>query len=566
MAEIDQTNNSQENEEFNGKYFEEEEEEFNDQFFEEEEKTESFFIEEEDYIDTKLIQLKHIETTFKVFMYGVDCILKENKSFEINIPRTFLPITLQIAYGFMQHDIAINLIVNFHQGWNDPSSKAFATHPITGPNYTGSILVKDSISHFFKKDYQPKSYYQSVPYFFITSTSPDRTKVSSIVGRGFTEMQANKALSLCHNDIEKSLIFLQTGQIDMGSNLDAYKPPVSYNENPLIYLVLEIADSIFDVQNHCSICRERIPAGIKPSTCEKESCKFSFINIGIGTSIIQEIKRDILVADLLITCFMCALNDNFMEQMPPDFKSIDHIKLVFRRIPSLKEILEKYSDDSSLCSVIGSAAFNLLRWIILSNRSQLFYLPKKIEIESIASPSAYQFMALLSSPEQEGVFQQLKSKYGSMYMWHGSPVSRWHSIIRTGLVVGARKRYGPCNAIFMAANSATSLGYARNAINSYRHSKFGKNIHIIALMEVINLPSLQNVVENVSVRDPITGKRYTKQIGGVLTDNYSVKTLTMEEACIVRCIIVNLEKQVDINSNPPDLPSLIDILNAQAQI
>lgn len=152
MAEIDQTNNSQENEEFNGKYFEEEEEEFNDQFFEEEEKTDSFFIEEEDYIDTKLIQLKHIETTFKVFMYGVDCILKENKSFEINIPRTFLPITLQIAYGFMQHDIAINLIVNFHQGWNDPSSKAFATHPITGPNYTGSILVKDSIAHMNKNN------------------------------------------------------------------------------------------------------------------------------------------------------------------------------------------------------------------------------------------------------------------------------------------------------------------------------------------------------------------------------------------------------------------------------
>lgn len=114
-------------------------------------------------------------------MFGVDCILKENRSFEINIPRTFLPIALQIANGFMQHDIAINLIVDINQGWNDPLSKALATHPITGPNYTGSILVKDSIANFFKTDYQPKSYYQSVPYFFISSTNPDRTKASLIV-------------------------------------------------------------------------------------------------------------------------------------------------------------------------------------------------------------------------------------------------------------------------------------------------------------------------------------------------------------------------------------------------
>lgn len=343
----------------------------------------------------------------------------------------------------------------------------------------------------------------------------------------------------------------------MSDNLDTYKPPISYKENPLIYLVLEIADSIFDVQNHCSICRERILAGIKPSTYEKESCKFSFIEIGIGTSIIQEIKRDILVVDLLYTSFLCALDANFMEKLPPDFKSVENIKRIIHRIPSLKEIVEIYPDDSSLCSGTGTDAFNLLRWIILSNRSQLFYLPKKIEIESLSSPTTYQFMALLSSPEQEDVFQQLKSKYGSMYMWHGSPVCKWHSIIRTGLVVGSRKNYGYCNAIFMAANSAISLGYARPAVNSYKHSKFGRNINIIALMEVIKLPGMQDVVENVSV---------LLQISGVLNDSPSVKTLTMEEACIVRCIIVNLNKSVDINSNPPDLPSLIEILNAQEQI
>lgn len=520
---------------------------------------------EDDDIDDELYHLKNIESTFKTFMYGVDCILLPSRKYEVKIPRTFLPVTFQYSYGFMQHDIAINVDVYPTDGWNNPYSKAIASHPITGPNFTGSILVRDTITKFFKDNYQPKTYYRSAPYFFSCSRNAESSKVALLIKKGFTELQSKRALSLCNNDIDESIQFLQTGQLNMSEHLEDCKPPISYRENPLIYLVLEISDSVYDVQNHCSICHEIISPGIKPSTCEKESCKFSFIEIGVGTSLVQEIKRDLFVADLLVTTFLSALQMNFLTPAPPNY-TIKQIQNISKHFPPMSKIAQ-FDDDVSLCDTYGKDMVNLLRWIILSNRSQLFYLEKKIEIKSLASPKTFQFMALLSTPDQEEIFQQLKRKYGSFFMWHGSPTERWHSIIRTGIVVGSRLNYGPCNAIFMASNSQTSLGYTRGGRqNCTKGSKLGNWVSIISILEVIKLPSGQNVTEIVDVRDPQNGGRVKKKISGVLNDGGQVVTLTMEEACIVRFIIVNLENYFDIRNNPPRLPSINEVLKASFKL
>lgn len=133
----------------------------------------------------------------------------------------------------------------------------------------------------------------------------------------------------------------------------------------------------------------------------------------------------------------------------------------------------QFKDDASLYDSYGKDVVDLLRWIILSNRSQLFYLSKEIEIKKIASPITFQFIALVSTPDQEDVFQQLKKKYGSFFMWHGSPMYRWHSIIRTAIVIGTRLGYGESDEIFMASDSAISLCYAHNCPNSSNGSKLG---------------------------------------------------------------------------------------------
>lgn len=152
-------------------------------------------------------------------------------------------------------------------------------------------------------------------------------------------------------------------------------------------------------------------------------------------------------------------------------------------------------------------------------------------------------------------------------MWHGSPHERWHSIIRTGIVVGSRLNYGRCNAIYMASNSNISLGYTRGGrSNCYKGSKLGSVVSIISILEVIKLPPGQIVTEVVDVRDPRSGTRVKKKISGILQDGDSVVTLTMEEACIVRFIIVNLTSYFDIRNNPPHLPSFNDVLNASLKL
>ncbi|KAK8847148.1 Poly [ADP-ribose] polymerase 6 [Tritrichomonas musculus] len=116
---------------------------------------------------------------------------------------------------------------------------------------------------------------------------------------GYNELQSKKALSNCQDNLEKSIHLLRTGEYEFSKEEMKDSNLVKYDENPLIYLILGIVDKIFDLQDHCSICGDPIPRCLKPTSCEKKICYTQFSSIGFGASVIQEIKRDTKVADLL---------------------------------------------------------------------------------------------------------------------------------------------------------------------------------------------------------------------------------------------------------------------------
>ena len=68
-------------------------------------------------------------------------------------------------------------------------------------------------------------------------------------------MQSLRAVSLCNNDFDKSITFLQTGQY---SQEEPFQLPLSYMECPLLFYVLEILNSILDLQDHCAMCGESV--------------------------------------------------------------------------------------------------------------------------------------------------------------------------------------------------------------------------------------------------------------------------------------------------------------------
>ena len=95
------------------------------------------------------------------------------------------------------------------------------------------------------------------------------------------------------------------------------------------------------------------------------------------------------------------------------------------------------------------------------------------------------------------------------------------------------------DGIYFAPNSNTSWGYSRGVPNRYKNSELGQTLSILGLCEV------------ATVKD--------------LTDFEWARTLLTEKACVVRFLFIGSNFDVNVVSNPPKLPSIMDILNYHAK-
>lgn len=481
-----------------------------------------------------------------------------------SIPIEILPISLQVVYGFNNCDSIIDLrfLLGTQFDWKEKCRNIQFTNPQYQDIYPGKCLIQFAIDRFFSYNYQPKVSYRSAPFLFGGSATADSQKVRSLVAKGYSEMQAQVALSLVDNDLEQSSEFLQTGQFRQRSPTVIQVP---YHQCPLLYLFLEICDAIFDLQDHCCICGASIPTGLRPSICFGEKCLYSYAEVGVGTTVVREIRRDPFVADLLLSLFVASFSSNYWKPAPP-FVTAGNLYEISKEISALRSMqdLSNAQNDKDLKEQIGERQMALLQWLLLTNRSHFFHLPKELEYSQLNC--AGQFLTMISSPEAENTFLQLKKHYGGSYfLWHGSPVDRWHSIIRNGLKNYSNTSHMRCGAacgegIYFAPDSGTSIGYSCVADNPYTRSYF-RNLHIVALCEVAKLPFGSDQTVQVEVMNPSTGKTTTKTVRGFLKNHGWAYTLTMEEACIVRFLFVQLSGNINVMRSPPQgLPTIHDIL------
>jgi poly [ADP-ribose] polymerase 6/8 len=424
------------------------------------------------------------------------------------------------------------------------------------------------LSGFFSERYQPKVWYRSGIYLLVPTGTARGDDVELLFQSGFDRQRAARALVLCDNDVVKAAAFLNLG---IAPTRMAHIT-VGYPECPLLYLVLEVADAFLDLQDHCCICRTPMLAGFKPSVCTNELCTFQLTRIGGGNSVYQEIARDPLVADLMISIFATALSGSFVgDDLPPILGSRDEMLHFFDRMPSMHELLQGAHDDRGLAALLGGPQLELVRWILLSNRSHLISLPSTMCIREFGDSA--QFLTLLASPEAEDIFQKLKAEFGSCYLWHGSAAVRWHSIIRTGLrnatgtalqANGAARGSG----IYLAASSNVSWQYARFSNNNYKGSVLKSPMHAMALCEVANIPSsdVTKVITSVNgTRVEVKGflKQHAAPLGGMGDPIY---TCSMEAAVVVRMIVVGSAFNLNVVRQPPvKLPTLRDVLEFRAR-
>ncbi|KAI5209859.1 hypothetical protein E4T39_00594 [Aureobasidium subglaciale] len=179
-------------------------------------------------------------------------------------------------------------------------------------------------------------------------------------------------------------------------------------------------------------------------------------------------------------------------------------------LPSVKEMGEYLSsqntpDLSRWVDRISPAAFSLLRWTLASNRSCIVAIDEP-EKGVHGMPDFMQFRFAMGAPDKEHRFKKaveetktrLKSKYPTLYAWHGSPLQNWHSIIREGLhfsdILNGRA-FG--NGIYHAPNVNTSLSYSGFGMHhvgpiSAPHLWPKSDLKItsaVALNEIVNAPA-----------------------------------------------------------------------------
>ncbi|PYH44554.1 putative ubiquitin conjugating enzyme [Aspergillus saccharolyticus JOP 1030-1] len=144
---------------------------------------------------------------------------------------------------------------------------------------------------------------------------------------------------------------------------------------------------------------------------------------------------------------------------------------------------------------VSPAALCLLRWIVSSNTACIF-LEKDAKINGMENHM--QFRLAQGSPEKEQRFVDAvrqeggKTKYPTLFAWHGSGVGAWHSILRQGLNFDRIKNgraYG--NGVYLAQNYSLAEAYTTRDPCGYRHwpSSKLKIVSAISLNEVVNAPS-----------------------------------------------------------------------------
>ena len=481
----------------------------------------------------------------------------------IVIPNSFLPLSMQWSYGFLEDKTAftIEMELDMVSCWSSKPLNFNITHPVYGINFVGRILALERKKNFFKPDYKPKKFYRSTPFLLFGSVVVKKENIQNIMGKGFDESSARRALSVCNNNVDDALNLLRNG-IFPSTNINVSER-VSYKECPLLYLILEICDAFYDLPDHCCICGKKVTPGIRPGVCDAEICNFQYSTIGIGQNVTNEIKKDPLAADLLITMFGLSVSTVFCNPAPVSFKDKEILEIL-HNLPSC-DSMAKYENDQKLIHDIGKRAGELLRWILLSCRSHFISLKSKLKMKAFKDTE--QFMALVSSPEAESAFQFLKSKYGSFFLWHGSGSEKFHSIARNGLknysntqFMSSGAAFGP--GIYFARSSSTSWGYTHSRKNEYNNSALGSNVKIISLCEIAKLP----INKTIDVDIP-NGENSTKRYTGFLKEHGYAHTLTIEPACVVRFLMVSNSKNlidfdVDVVSNPPSkIPTLSSVIN-----
>lgn len=303
------------------------------------------------------------------------------------------------------------------------------------------------------------------------------------------------------------------------SKIKEFDKGIIFTEYGLFFMIKTyIMSRINDLQKFCVLCDNPHIFNtdmINRTVCIRPLCCFSYQQLGVAKDIINVLSSSIDVIDLLIkftkSTIKSSRRDIIFDPFPtitddedpnklildpnnPDYEKCSNI---LSNLPNnIKDIINQDMNDfSEIQNFLSTDCYNVLKWIISSNRSHIVKLNPGEYIKTLNTTE--QYLMLSQPPEKEQKFKELKEQYGSTFVFHGSPFINWHAIVRKGLKNASGTKlqingaaYG--NGIYLSTSFQLSFGYSKgNRYSTVNNSSTNNddnddNYVCIAICEVID--------------------------------------------------------------------------------
>jgi hypothetical protein len=243
-----------------------------------------------------------------------------------------------------------------------------------------------------------------------------------------------------------------------------------------IFDLFLIFDTI-DFLSSCTICGQKIHSYGKIGCCSTVNCKSKFVELVTDDTVIECYTTDKITFNLLIlTAYACLKHpqrEYIFDPFPPNFKSLEEIdkklKYGHTNVKILFDIMKCIKSDYELLEKIGANDYSFLKFIISSNitnlRSDLLFNDNKNifdqkNIENIFDHDDVITFKVDQDPLTNKRFEGIKQNY----LFSGSCLSNWYSILRNGMKVysgtkmqlhGAARGKG----IYLSDTMNTSVSY-----------------------------------------------------------------------------------------------------------
>lgn len=276
-----------------------------------------------------------------------------------------------------------------------------------------------------------------------------------------------------------------------------------------------VKKSIVKAKNKCICCNDSLLLTVfKPTCCMKDLCNFQFINFGLGSNIEMDIFSNPQSVDLLISMTYSTvinkgrlipnpffINETFTGRLSQpnagEFKTIEDVKKVIQLLPSISDMQKLITEGilKESLQTLHPLLYDLLRWILTSNHAHIMIS------DSTMCPYGQNItFEIKTAPyKKELTFSKLKKIHGSIFVFHGSPFTNWHSILRIGLKNYSNTKYQSNGAaygegIYFSDQITTSKTYAHK-FSGWPKSSIINSLELscVAMCEIINVPNCEGL-------------------------------------------------------------------------